>query len=156
MFTDCRTEALKYWGLLCNNHSLDDNLTLRHLCVPLQLQSDQDHGNGLVKYVLSGEGAGTIFVIDENNGDLHATRRLDREEKAFYILRATVVNKRTGQKLEPETEFTVKLHDINDNEPQFSKEVYTGSVPERSLIGKGSYWIFHCRKRIGCFYFMFS
>uniref|UniRef100_A0A8C4GD65 Cadherin 6 n=1 Tax=Dicentrarchus labrax TaxID=13489 RepID=A0A8C4GD65_DICLA len=100
-----------------------------------KLQSDQDHGNGLVKYVLSGEGAGTIFVIDENNGDLHATRRLDREEKAFYILKATVVNKRTGQKLEPETDFTVKLHDINDNEPHFSKEVYTGSVPERSDIG---------------------
>ncbi|XP_056247996.1 cadherin-6-like [Seriola aureovittata] len=100
-----------------------------------KLQSDQDHGNGLVKYVLSGEGAGSIFVIDENNGDLHATRRLDREEKAFYILKATVVNKRTGQKLEPETEFIVKLHDINDNEPQFSKEVYTGSVPERSDIG---------------------
>lgn len=109
------------------------------MCVHLQLQSDQDHGNGLVKYVLSGEGAGTIFVIDENNGDLHATRRLDREEKAFYILRATVVNKRTGQKLEPETEFTVKLHDINDNEPQFSKEVYTGSVPERSDIGKDNW-----------------
>ncbi|XP_047446290.1 cadherin-6 [Mugil cephalus] len=100
-----------------------------------KLQSDQDHGNGLVKYVLSGEGAGTIFVIDENNGDLHATRRLDREEKSYYILKATVVNKRTGQKLEPETEFTVKLHDINDNEPQFSKEVYIGTVPERSDIG---------------------
>uniref|UniRef100_A0A3Q0R9Y1 Cadherin 6 n=1 Tax=Amphilophus citrinellus TaxID=61819 RepID=A0A3Q0R9Y1_AMPCI len=100
-----------------------------------KLQSDQDHGSGLVKYVLSGDGAGSIFVIDENNGDLHATRRLDREEKAFYILRATVVNKRTGQKLEPETEFTIKLHDINDNEPQFSKEVYTASVPERSDIG---------------------
>lgn len=109
-----------------------------HMCVCLQLQSDQDHGNGLVKYVLSGEGAGTIFVIDEKNGDLHATRRLDREEKAFYILKATVVNKRTGQKLEPETEFTIKLHDINDNEPQFSKEVYTGSVPERSDIGMDS------------------
>lgn len=113
----------------------DDNC---HMCVCLQLQSDQDHGNGLVKYVLSGDGAGTIFVIDENNGDLHATRRLDREEKAFYILKATVVNKRTGQKLEPETEFTIKLHDINDNEPQFSKEVYTGSVPERSDIGMDS------------------
>ncbi|XP_032388209.1 cadherin-6 [Etheostoma spectabile] len=100
-----------------------------------KLQSDQDNGSGLVKYVLSGEGAGTLFVLDENNGDLHATRRLDREEKAFYILKATVVNKRTGQKLEPETEFTVKLHDINDNEPQFSREVYTGSVPEMSDIG---------------------
>ncbi|KAK5859418.1 hypothetical protein PBY51_020973 [Eleginops maclovinus] len=100
-----------------------------------KLQSDQDNGNGLVKYILSGEGAGTIFVIDENNGDLHATRRLDREEKGSYILKATVVNKRTGLKLEPETEFIVKLHDINDNEPQFSKEVYVGSVPERSDIG---------------------
>uniref|UniRef100_A0A3B3ZGG1 Cadherin domain-containing protein n=1 Tax=Periophthalmus magnuspinnatus TaxID=409849 RepID=A0A3B3ZGG1_9GOBI len=100
-----------------------------------KLQSDQDRGDGAVKYVLSGEGAGSIFVLDENNGDLHATRRLDREEKAFYVLRATVVNKRTGLKLEPETEFVIKLHDINDNEPTFSKEVYTGSVPERSEIG---------------------
>ncbi|KAK7944692.1 hypothetical protein WMY93_000420 [Mugilogobius chulae] len=99
------------------------------------LQSDQDRGDGAVKYVLSGEGAGTIFVLDENNGDLHATRRLDREEKAFYVLRATVVNKRTGLKLEPETEFVIKLHDINDNEPTFSKEVYKGSVPERAEIG---------------------
>lgn len=102
----------------------------------MQLQSDQDRGDGSVKYVLSGEGAGVIFVIDENSGDLHATRRLDREEKAFYTLRATVVNKRTGQKLEPETPFVIKLHDINDNEPKFSKELYTASVPERSDIGK--------------------
>lgn len=109
--------------------------------VHLQLQSDQDHGDGSVKYVLSGEGAGTIFVIDENNGDLHATRRLDREEKAFYVLKATVVNKWMGQKLEPETEFIIKLHDINDNEPKFSKEVYTASVPERSDIGKD---LSHC------------
>lgn len=116
------------------------------MCVHLQLQSDQDHGNGLVKYVLSGEGAGTIFVIDENNGDLHATRRLDREEKAFYILKATVVNKRTGQKLEPETEFIIKLHDINDNEPHFSQEVYTGTVPERSDIGEDmSSWLIWMR-----------
>uniref|UniRef100_A0A8C5HBC9 Cadherin-6-like n=1 Tax=Gouania willdenowi TaxID=441366 RepID=A0A8C5HBC9_GOUWI len=100
-----------------------------------KLQSDQDHGNGLVKYVLSGEGAGSVFVIDENNGDLHATRRLDREEKSFYILRATVVNKHTGLKLEQETEFIIKLHDINDNEPVFSRALYTGSVPERADIG---------------------
>uniref|UniRef100_A0AAV2JZC1 Cadherin domain-containing protein n=1 Tax=Knipowitschia caucasica TaxID=637954 RepID=A0AAV2JZC1_KNICA len=100
-----------------------------------KLQSDQDRGDSAVKYILSGEGAGSIFVLDEENGDLHATRRLDREEKSFYVLRATVVNKRTGLKLEPETEFVIKLHDINDNEPTFSQEVYTGSVPERADIG---------------------
>ncbi|XP_067108779.1 cadherin-6-like isoform X1 [Osmerus mordax] len=100
-----------------------------------KLQSDMDRGDGGVKYILSGEGAGSLFVIDEKNGDLHATKKLDREEKAFYTLRATVVNRSTGHKLEPETEFVVKLHDINDNEPKFAKEVYTGTVPERSNIG---------------------
>uniref|UniRef100_A0A672R5G8 Cadherin-10 n=1 Tax=Sinocyclocheilus grahami TaxID=75366 RepID=A0A672R5G8_SINGR len=100
-----------------------------------KLHSDMDKGDGTVMYVLAGDGAGTIFVIDSNSGDLHATRSLDREEKPFYTLRAQVVNKKTGLPLEPETEFTVKLHDINDNEPKFDKEVYTASVPERSHIG---------------------
>uniref|UniRef100_A0A4W5K379 Cadherin-10 n=1 Tax=Hucho hucho TaxID=62062 RepID=A0A4W5K379_9TELE len=100
-----------------------------------KLQSDMDKGDGTLKYILTGDGAGDIFTIDENNGDLHANKRLDREEKAFYTLRATVVNKNTGLKLEPETEFIVKLHDINDNEPKFAKELYTASAPERSNIG---------------------
>lgn len=100
-----------------------------------KLQSDVDKGHGTVKYILSGEGAGSLFVLDENNGDLHATKSLDREEKAFYTLRATVVDRATGNMLEPETDFVVKLHDINDNEPKFSQEVYIGEVPERSNIG---------------------
>ncbi|XP_051552991.1 cadherin-6-like [Myxocyprinus asiaticus] len=100
-----------------------------------KLHSDMDRGDGTVIYVLTGEGAGTIFVIDANSGDLHATRSLDREEKPFYSLRAQAVNKKTSLPLEPETEFIVKLHDINDNEPKFNKEMYTASVPERSHIG---------------------
>ncbi|CAM4592211.1 unnamed protein product [Leuciscus chuanchicus] len=100
-----------------------------------KLHSDMDKGDGTVMYVLSGEGAGTIFVIDASSGDLHATRSLDREEKPLYSLRAQAVNKKTGIPLEPETEFIVKLHDINDNEPKFDKEVYTASVPERSHSG---------------------
>lgn len=94
-----------------------------------------DKGDGTVKYVLSGEGAGSLFLIDENSGDLHATKRLDREEKAFYALRAQAVDKKTGWPLEPETEFIVKIHDINDNEPKFTKPMYTASVPEMSEVG---------------------
>ncbi|KAL7851664.1 hypothetical protein AOLI_G00220200 [Acnodon oligacanthus] len=100
-----------------------------------KLHSDLDRGDGTVMYVLTGEGAGTIFVIDANSGDLHATRSLDREEKPYYTLRAQAVNKKNGIPLEPETEFIVKLHDINDNEPKFEKEVYTAVVPERSHVG---------------------
>ncbi|XP_023671906.1 cadherin-10-like isoform X2 [Paramormyrops kingsleyae] len=94
-----------------------------------------DKGDGTVKYVLSGEGAGSLFLIDENSGDLHATKRLDREEKAFYTLRAQAVDKKTDWPLEPETEFIVKIHDINDNEPKFTKPMYTASVPEMSEVG---------------------
>uniref|UniRef100_A0A8C6UZX5 Cadherin 6 n=1 Tax=Neogobius melanostomus TaxID=47308 RepID=A0A8C6UZX5_9GOBI len=127
------TEGQERW--MWNQFFLQEEYTGSDYQYIGKLQSDQDRGDSVVKYVLSGEGAGTIFVLDESNGDLHATRRLDREEKSFYVLRATVVNKRTGLKLEPETEFVIKLHDINDNEPTFSKEVYSGSVPERAEIG---------------------
>ncbi|XP_056376938.1 cadherin-10-like [Hyla sarda] len=100
-----------------------------------KLHSDQDTGDGNLKYILSGDGAGTLFVIDENTGDIHATRRIDREEKAFYTLRAQAINRRTEKPVEPESEFVIKIHDINDNEPTFLEHIYTASVPEMSEVG---------------------
>uniref|UniRef100_A0A8C4RU91 Cadherin-10 n=1 Tax=Erpetoichthys calabaricus TaxID=27687 RepID=A0A8C4RU91_ERPCA len=100
-----------------------------------KLHSDQDRGDGSVKYVLSGDGAGSLFLIDENSGDIHATKKLDREEKTFYTLRAQAVNKLTGKPVEPESEFIIKIHDINDNEPKFTKDTYVASVPEMSDVG---------------------
>ncbi len=89
-----------------------------------------------MKYVLTGDGAGTIFEIDENSGDIHAIRRLDREEKASYTLSAKAVNKTSGQDLEKGSEFIIKIHDINDNEPKFAKDTYVASVSEMSNVGE--------------------
>uniref|UniRef100_A0A4W4EC49 Cadherin-10 n=1 Tax=Electrophorus electricus TaxID=8005 RepID=A0A4W4EC49_ELEEL len=100
-----------------------------------KLHSDMDTEDGSVKYVLTGDGAGTIFEIDENSGDIHATRRLDREEKASYTLSAKAINKTSGQVLERASDFIIKIHDINDNEPKFSKDTYLASVPEMSNVG---------------------
>ncbi|XP_077580310.1 cadherin-6-like [Stigmatopora nigra] len=122
-------------GWLWNQFFLQEEYTGSDYLYIGKLQSDEDRGDGLVKYVLSGEGAGTIFVIDQDNGDLHATRRLDREKKASYVLEATVVDKMTGRTLEPRTEFVVKLHDVNDNEPRFQPEFYSAAVPEHSILG---------------------
>ncbi|XP_072267945.1 cadherin-6-like [Pyxicephalus adspersus] len=100
-----------------------------------KLHSDQDGGDGSLKYILSGDGAGDVFIINENTGDIQATKRLDREEKSSYVLRAQAVNKKTGRPVEPESEFVIKIHDINDNEPKFTKDVYTATVPEMSEVG---------------------
>uniref|UniRef100_H2V8R6 Cadherin-10 n=1 Tax=Takifugu rubripes TaxID=31033 RepID=H2V8R6_TAKRU len=100
-----------------------------------KLHSNMDKGNGNVRYVLTGDGAGTLFLIDEKSGDIHATKRLDREEKAMYTLNAKVLDRNTNAELEPDTEFNIKIHDINDNAPKFSKEIYFASVPEMSDVG---------------------
>uniref|UniRef100_A0A671XYP4 Cadherin 10 n=1 Tax=Sparus aurata TaxID=8175 RepID=A0A671XYP4_SPAAU len=100
-----------------------------------KLHSNMDKGDGNVKYVLTGDGAGTLFLIDEKSGDIHATKRLDREEKAMYTLVAKVLDRNTNAELEPDTEFNIKIHDINDNAPKFAKEIYFASVPEMSEVG---------------------
>ncbi|KFZ65639.1 Cadherin-22, partial [Antrostomus carolinensis] len=92
-------------------------------------------GDGSIKYTISGEGAGTIFLIDEITGDIHATERLDREQKTFYTLRAQARDRQTDQLLEPESEFIIKVQDINDSEPRFLEGPYIGSVAELSPIG---------------------
>ncbi|XP_066480857.1 cadherin-22 [Tiliqua scincoides] len=100
-----------------------------------KIHSDSDEGDGSIKYTISGEGAGTIFLIDELTGDIHATERLDREQKTFYTLRAQARDRQTNRLLEPESEFVIKVQDINDSEPRFLGGPFIGSVAELSPIG---------------------
>ncbi|XP_051562552.1 cadherin-22-like [Myxocyprinus asiaticus] len=100
-----------------------------------KIHSDSDEGDGSIKYTISGEGAGSIFIIDEVTGDIHATEKLDREEKTFYTLRAQARDRQTDAPLEPESEFVIKVQDINDSEPKFLEGPYIGSVAELSPIG---------------------
>nr|XP_014351189.1 PREDICTED: cadherin-12 [Latimeria chalumnae] len=100
-----------------------------------KLHTDLDKGEGSVKYTLSGDGAGTVFTVDETTGDIHAIRSLDREEKPFYTLRAQAVDTETGRPLEPESKFIIKVQDINDNEPKFLDGPYVATVPEMSPLG---------------------
>ncbi|MED6264796.1 Cadherin-11 [Characodon lateralis] len=101
-----------------------------------RLHSDVDKGDGTIKYILSGEGAGTIFVIDDKTGNIHATKTLDREEQAQYTLTAQAVARDTNEPLEPPSEFIVKVQDINDNPPEFLHGPYYARVPEMSNVGE--------------------
>ncbi|XP_072278819.1 cadherin-8 [Pyxicephalus adspersus] len=100
-----------------------------------RLHTDLDPGTSRIKYILSGEGAGTIFVINDKTGDIHAMKRLDREEKAEYTLTAQAVDRDTNKPLEPPSEFIIKVQDINDNAPEFVNGPYHATVPEMSLVG---------------------
>lgn len=88
-----------------------------------------------MRYVLTGEGAASIFSIDESTGDIHATRRLDREQQAYYTLRAQARNRDTDRLVEPESQFIIKVQDVNDNEPKFLDGPYLARVAERSPVG---------------------
>ncbi|KAL2097588.1 hypothetical protein ACEWY4_006795 [Coilia grayii] len=122
-------------GWMWNQFYLMEEYTANEYQYVGKLQSNMDRLDGTVRYVLTGEGAGTIFQIDEKTGDLHAVKKLDREEKANYTLQVKAVDTRTNRPLEPETEFIIKIHDINDNEPKFAKATYTASVPEMTAVG---------------------
>lgn len=98
-----------------------------------------DKGDGQVTYILSGEGAMSIFTIDENTGDIHATKRLDREQQAYYTLRAQARDRISNLPVEPESQFIIKVQDINDNEPRFLDGPYSARVAERSPAGESGH-----------------
>ncbi|KAL4657153.1 cadherin-18-like [Arapaima gigas] len=100
-----------------------------------KLHSNSDKGDGSVRYLLSGEGAGTIFLIDEVTGDIHATKSLDREKKAHYVLHAQAIDSHTNKSLESESEFIIKVQDVNDNAPKFPDGPLVASVAEMSNVG---------------------
>ncbi|KAM4052143.1 cadherin-24 [Anomaloglossus baeobatrachus] len=100
-----------------------------------RLHTDAVRGEGQAKYLLTGEGAGSVFVLDDKTGNIHVTKSLDREEKEEYVLLAQAVDKLTLQPLEPPSQFIIKVQDINDNPPVFLHPPYKASVPEMSNVG---------------------
>lgn len=135
---------------------------LLYILYPLasQLHTDADRGEGRAKYLLTGEGAGSVFVIDDKTGNIHVTKSLDREEKEEYVLLAQAVDKLTLRPLEPPSQFIIKVQDINDNPPVFLHPPYRASVPEMSNVGEGGTEVFVFKHKLalkftevqGCFF----
>ncbi|XP_059849265.1 cadherin-5 [Hypanus sabinus] len=93
------------------------------------------HKEGETRYQIQGEGAGTIFKVDPDTGDIVVYRELDRETKDHYKLQGTVIDKKTSQPVGPVTNFTIQVMDVNDNAPIFIKDPFNGTVAEMSSNG---------------------
>ncbi|XP_032342505.1 cadherin-1 isoform X3 [Camelus ferus] len=91
-----------------------------------------------VFYSITGQGADKppvgVFIIERETGWLKVTEPLDREAIAKYILYSHAVSS-NGEAVEDPMEIVITVTDQNDNKPEFTQEVFKGSVMEGALPG---------------------
>uniref|UniRef100_A0A8C0E1R0 Cadherin-1 n=1 Tax=Balaenoptera musculus TaxID=9771 RepID=A0A8C0E1R0_BALMU len=103
----------------------------------VQIKSNRDKETK-VFYSITGQGADTpplhVFIIERETGWLKVMEPLDREDIAKYILFSHAVSS-NGQAIEEPMEIVITVTDQNDNKPEFTQEVFKGSVMEGALPG---------------------
>lgn len=92
-----------------------------------------------VVYDLLGTGAGTLFTIDPQTGNITLTGVLDREEIPRYVLSAMATDD-NGNGLSSYVDVIIEVEDINDNVPFFPDQEYVGSVDENMPPSKSIYF----------------
>ncbi|XP_021060781.1 cadherin-23 isoform X3 [Mus pahari] len=99
--------------------------------------TDADSGNfALIEYSLAdGEGK---FAINPNTGDISVLSSLDREKKDHYILTALAKDNPgdvASNRRENSVQVVIRVLDVNDCRPQFSKPQFSTSVYENEPAG---------------------
>ncbi|KAJ0065379.1 hypothetical protein NL108_009543, partial [Boleophthalmus pectinirostris] len=101
------------------------------------IRSDRDK-NRLLRYSVTGPGADQpptgIFIINPISGQLSVTKPLDREHISNFHLRAHAVDL-NGNQVENPIDIVINVIDQNDNRPEFTHNIFNGSVPEGSKPG---------------------
>ncbi|XP_014811591.1 PREDICTED: cadherin-like protein 26 isoform X2 [Calidris pugnax] len=92
--------------------------------------------NKSVQYLISGSGVdeppemGLFSIEDDADGHVYVHRSIDREKTSTFQIRFNIVCRKTGEPLDHPLYFKIKVKDINDNAPEFSKEEYSVTVRE--------------------------
>ncbi|XP_009888649.1 PREDICTED: cadherin-3 [Charadrius vociferus] len=102
-----------------------------------RIKSNRDRDTKIF-YSITGQGADAppegIFTIEKESGWMKVTQPLDREHIDKYHLFSHAVSE-NGKPVEEPMEIIVTVTDQNDNKPQFTQEIFRGSVPEGALPG---------------------
>ncbi|XP_065496830.1 B-cadherin-like [Caloenas nicobarica] len=103
----------------------------------VQIKSNRDKDTKIF-YSITGQGADAppegVFTIEKESGWMKVTQPLDRERIDKYHLFSHAVSE-NGKPVEEPMEIIVTVTDQNDNKPQFTQEIFRGSVPEGALPG---------------------
>ena len=93
--------------------------------------TDRDIGvNALISYkIISGNNKGH-FQIDTRTGSISTTTSLDFESVPSYILNVEA----SDGKYKPTVQVEIKVVNLNDNSPKFSKNIYMFNVNENSKL----------------------
>uniref|UniRef100_A0A8C7EE19 Cadherin 26 n=1 Tax=Nothoprocta perdicaria TaxID=30464 RepID=A0A8C7EE19_NOTPE len=104
----------KYAGQLFNNKSFNES----------------------IRYLISGPGVdenpeiGLFSIEDDANGHVYVHRTIDREKTPSFQVRFDIVHRESAQFLDRPLFFKIKVRDINDNAPEFSKKEYNITIRE--------------------------
>ncbi|EMP41927.1 B-cadherin [Chelonia mydas] len=103
----------------------------------VQIKSNRDKESKII-YSITGQGADTppngVFTIEAKTGWMMVTQPLDREDIDKYHLFSHAVSE-NGKPVEEPMEIIITVTDQNDNKPQFTQELFKGSVLEGALPG---------------------
>lgn len=99
--------------------------------------NDPDTGdNGQVTYRVEPEDMGDIFTIESESGWITTLREMDCESTQMYRFYVVATDHGGKVKLSSSALVEVMITDDNDNPPQFTEELYQGSVMENSRPGE--------------------
>ncbi|CAI2294435.1 unnamed protein product [Caenorhabditis sp. 36 PRJEB53466] len=112
----------------------EDNL-IDYSVVDVKAQSfrsiEDGRSKGAIVYSLDGESSDETkwFRIDPSSGIVHLTRELDYDDPALPKSHKLVVTAREDNR-ESHVDLTIRISDINDNVPTFTRPLYTAQVRE--------------------------
>ncbi|XP_016409125.1 protocadherin Fat 2 [Sinocyclocheilus rhinocerous] len=94
--------------------------------------------NGEVSYTLVPESddIGDMFTMDSQTGWIITLKRADSETKQLYRFYVVATDHGDAVKLSSSVLVEVTITDENDNPPQFTEELYQGSILENSRPGE--------------------
>ncbi|XP_042294402.1 B-cadherin-like isoform X2 [Sceloporus undulatus] len=103
----------------------------------VQIKSNRDKDTKIF-YSITGQGADTppegVFIIEKETGWMKVTQPLDREYIDKYHLLSHAVSE-NGKPVEEPMDIIITVTDQNDNKPQFTQEIFRGSVLEGATPG---------------------